>query len=74
MKPEIYKDEGYKFMAAAFEVSNDPGNMEAIHSVRIHLSRPRANPFRSFPSGLAFISADERFLFPRRQIPVAART
>src|SRR5215469_4980626 len=26
MKPEIYKDEGYKFMAAAFEVYNDRGH------------------------------------------------
>jgi len=25
MKPEIYRDEGYKFMAAAFEVYNDRG-------------------------------------------------
>jgi len=25
MKPEIYKDQGYKFMAAAFEVYNDRG-------------------------------------------------
>ena len=25
MKPEIYKDEGYQFMAAAFEVYNDRG-------------------------------------------------
>ena len=25
MKPEIYQDEGYKFMAAAFEVYNDRG-------------------------------------------------
>ena len=25
MKPEIYKDEGYKFMGAAFEVYNDRG-------------------------------------------------
>ncbi len=25
MKPEIYKDEGYKFMAATFEVYNDRG-------------------------------------------------
>ncbi len=26
MKPEIYKDEGYKFMAATFEVYNDRGS------------------------------------------------
>ena len=25
MKPEIYKDEGYRFMGAAFEVYNDRG-------------------------------------------------
>jgi len=25
MKPEIYKDEGYKLMGAAFEVYNDRG-------------------------------------------------
>lgn len=25
MKPEIYKDEGYQFMGAAFEVYNDQG-------------------------------------------------
>jgi hypothetical protein len=26
MKPEIYKDEGYQFMGAAFEVDNDRGS------------------------------------------------
>jgi hypothetical protein len=30
MKPEIYKDEGYKLMGAAFEVYNDRG----VHSGR----------------------------------------
>ncbi len=39
MKPEAYKDEGYKFMAAAFEVYNDRGYRlaEAIYQECIEI-------------------------------------
>lgn len=50
MKTEIYKEEGYKFMAAAFEVYNEQGYglAEEIYqeSLEIELSL-RGIPFRS---------------------------
>jgi len=45
MKPEIHKDEGYRFMAAAFEVYNDPGREQTAKN----------SPDRT---GLAYISED----------------
>ena len=50
MKPEIYKDEGYRLMGAAFEVYNEQGYglAEEIYqeSLEIELEM-RAIPFRS---------------------------
>jgi len=61
-KPEIYKDEGYKLMGAAFEVYNEKGGGMAESSI---LARKRhSNGSVSFyPSSsnlkkLASISAD----------------
>ena len=56
MKPEIYKEEGYRFMGAAFEVYNDRGHgmAEDIYQESLEIE-------------LEFISVDERrlaFLHP----------
>ncbi len=69
MKPEIYKNEGYQFMAAAFEVYSNRGYglAEDIYQERleieleprgIHQSRLRASHQQSLHAGLAFMSAD----------------
>ncbi len=50
MKPEIYKDEGYKFMSAAFEVYNDRGYglAEEIYQECLEIELElREIPFRS---------------------------
>jgi GxxExxY protein len=50
MKPEIYKDEGYKFMGAAFEVYNEQGYglAEEIYQESLELElESRAIPFRA---------------------------
>ncbi len=50
MKPEIYKDEGYKLMGAAFEVYNEQGFglAEEIYQESIEIElMSRAIPFRS---------------------------
>jgi len=49
MKPEIYKDEGYRFMGAAFEVYNDRGygRAEDIYHECLEIERElRGIPFR----------------------------
>ena len=48
MKPEIHKDEGYRFMAAAFEVYNDRGYGLAEESFVLS-----ANDAAGFFEGLA---------------------
>lgn len=50
MKPEIYKDEGYNLMGAAFEVYNEQGYgmAEEIYQESLELElEMRAIPFRS---------------------------
>ena len=50
MKPEIYKDEGYKFMGAAFEVYNEQGYGlgEEIYQESLEIElRLREIPFQS---------------------------
>ena len=50
MKPEIYKDEGYKLMGAAFEVYNelDFGLAEEIYQESLEIElESRGIPFRS---------------------------
>ena len=50
MKPEIYKDEGYKLMGAAFEVYNELGYglAEEIYQESLEIElESRAIPFRS---------------------------
>ena len=50
MKPEIYKDEGYKLMGAAFEVYNelDFGLAEEIYQESLEMElESRGIPFRS---------------------------
>lgn len=50
MKPEIYKDEGYKLMGAAFEVYNDRGYglAEEIYQECLEIELElRSIPFRS---------------------------
>jgi GxxExxY protein len=50
MKPEIYKDEGYKLMGAAFEVYNDRGYglAEEIYQECLEIELELRNfPFRS---------------------------
>ena len=52
MKPEIYKDEGYKLMGAAFEVYNEQGYglAEEIYQESLELElESRAIAFRSKP-------------------------
>ena len=50
MKPEIYKDEGYKLMSAAFEVYNEQGFglAEEIYQESLEMElESRAIPFRT---------------------------
>ncbi len=50
MKPEIYKDEGYKLMGAAFEVYNEQGYgmAEEIYQESLEMElESRAIPFRT---------------------------
>ena len=57
MKPEIYKDEGYKLMGAAFEVYNEQGYglAEEIYQECLELElESRAIAFQSKPELLCF--------------------
>ena len=52
MKPEIYKDEGYKLMGAAFEVYNElgPGFLEEVYQEAMEIElAAREIPFVSKP-------------------------
>lgn len=62
MKPEIYKDEGYKLMGAAFEVYNEKGFglAEEIYQECLEIElTSRAIPFRSRPELKCFYKGRE---------------
>lgn len=62
MKPEIYKDEGYKFMGAAFEVYNEIGCglAEEVYQESLEIELELR--------GLAFRSKQERHCFYKQRI------
>lgn len=62
MKPEIYKDEGYKLMGAAFEVYNEQGYglAEEIYQESLEMElESRAIPFRTMQELKCFYKGRE---------------